>query len=208
MAIRGVGFDYLGVTAVIPGSESDIFVVLGELLNIEPVNVKAAYERHNRGFMTGEYSQEELWRRVALELKVIDRLPEILSATKRATPEPVTAVLDLADKLRLNGYRVGCLSNLASGTDWDAALYAAGIDKHFDALLLSGDLGFAKPDPKAFMALAEAMGVATDELVFIDDRASSLLGVEKLGIMPVVYGSHEQPIEMLISQLETLGVKI
>ncbi len=208
MAVRGIGFDYLGVTALLPAHDRDVFEVLGDLLGLSAAIVKDSYERHNHGFMTGKYSKDELWRLVAADLGKPDQFDAIIEATQQGTPVPDQAVLDLADRLRDNGYAVGLLSNLASGTDWDAALYEAGVDRHFDAVVLSGNLGVAKPDPRAFKALADALDISTDEMVFIDDRESSLTGVESIGVKPIIYRSGEHGLEELIIKLKGLNIKV
>lgn len=114
--------------------------------------------------------------------------------------QPDPQILGLVDHLREQGYKVGLLSNLSAG--WAEAFYAAKVDTHFDTVHLSGETGIAKPDPRAFTGLADALGVATSELVFIDDRAESMIGIESLGITPILYENYEQ----LISQLAKLDV--
>ncbi len=208
MSIRAIGFDYLGVTAVLPNHDRTIFETIGEILAIEPANVREAYQAHNHGFQIGEYDLTELWQRVANDLNRPEALGAMLAATKLDVPIPDLRILELADRLRKNHYRVGLLSNLASGTEWDATLNEAGVADHFDAVILSGDIGIAKPDPRAFQALASALDVETNEMIFIDDREMSVAGVEDIGITPIIFRNGEHSMEDLITQLKTHGVRI
>ena len=208
MAIRGIGFDYLGVTALLPQRFADIFTQVGQLVNVDPDKVRASYRSHSRQFQIGEFGIEEVWKRVADDIDRSDQLAAIFAASRQDTPIPSKTILDLVDRLRKNGYQTGLLSNLGSGTEWDAALYKAGVDKHFDAVILSGDLGVAKPDPRAFEALADAMDVSTNEMVFVDDRESAVAGVESIGVRPVIYHGWEHSIDDLTRDLKALGVKI
>ncbi|HUD11089.1 MAG TPA: HAD-IA family hydrolase, partial [Candidatus Saccharimonadia bacterium] len=111
-------------------------------------------------------------------------------------------VLALVDQLRELSLRVGLLSNLATPTPWSKELYHSGTADHFDVMLLSGETGFVKPEPEAFLMLADRLEVAPEELVFIDDTPEALSGVEKLGIRPIVY----QGLSSLRSSLADLGI--
>lgn len=190
MAIKAVGFDYLGVTAKLPGKS--IFEVIGEILERTPDQVKEAYQHFNREFQVGSIDKTELWKRVATELGVTDKQAEIEVALVRDVPHGDEAMLKLVDQVRAAGYKVGLLTNLAINTDWDRALYDSGFDKHFDVALLSGATGFAKPHPKAFLNLAEKLGVEPHELIYTDDRAESMVGVDQLGITTILFENQAQ----------------
>ncbi len=125
-------------------------------------------------------------------------------ANGQDVPLPDPAMLELAKTLRDRGLKIGLLSNLISGTPWDAAMHAAGVDAYFDTILLSGDIGFVKPDPQAFELLAERLEIKTSELVFIDDQAGNLAGAEKLGVTPIVFRNYQQ----LIAELGQHGVAV
>jgi HAD superfamily hydrolase (TIGR01509 family) len=105
-------------------------------------------------------------------------------------------ILHLAGQLRAAGYRVGLLSNL--GADWGPELARLGLDEYFEAIMLSGETGYIKPDPRAFELLAERLGVSTHELIFIDDSAQSLSGVEEIGVTPILYRDYDQLVVALI----------
>tara|TARA_B110001454_G_C12613956_1_gene389917 strand:+ start:72 stop:764 length:693 start_codon:yes stop_codon:yes gene_type:complete len=45
-----------------------------------------------------------------------------------------------------------------------------GIDKYFDEVLISGDIGIKKPDIRIFQTLSEQINVNTDKLIYIGDR--------------------------------------
>lgn len=183
--IRAIGFDYLGVVARLSGES--IYERIGTLAGTPADDVKAAYQQHNGRFQTGEIDRAELWRLVSADIGRTGMTEEIVAATEANLPVIDPEVLAYADDLRGRGYKTGLLTNLASGTAWDRDLYERGVDRHFDAVLLSGETGLAKPDPRAFKLLAERLGVQPSELVFIDDRASSMEGVEALGITPILF---------------------
>lgn len=110
---------------------------------------------------------------------------DYFGVTAHDLEHPDPKILTLVARLRSNGYRVGLISNLAA--EWIPAFRATGIEVHFDAVVLSGESGFAKPDHRAFQLLAERLDVSLDELVVIDDQPGSFLGTENLPIIPVLF---------------------
>lgn len=52
----------------------------------------------------------------------------------------------------------------------------------FDALFYSCEVGFAKPDPAYFEHVLEALGVAPEEALFLDDTAVNVESAAGLGI--------------------------
>jgi putative hydrolase of the HAD superfamily len=200
MSIKAIGFDYLGVTALLP--DRDIFAVVGELVSRPRDEVRNAYYAYAAAFQKNLLTQDQLWSNVVSDLGVSDKLSDLLEIVSRDLPVVDRAVLELVDQLRSSGYKVGLLSNLATGTEWDLDLHAQGVDSHFDAVVLSGDVGYAKPHPRCFEALVERLGVDISELVFIDDREASLVGIAELGVVPVIYSG----LQPLIAELASLGV--
>ncbi|UAJ78064.1 HAD family hydrolase [Leifsonia sp. ZF2019] len=89
-------------------------------------------------------------------------------------------VLELSDELRRLGVRTAVLTN---GTDTICAEIAAmGIGGRFDAFFNSADIGFAKPDVRAFQHVLDALDVSAEDVFFTDDSASKLVGADSLSI--------------------------
>ena len=64
--------------------------------------------------------------------------------------------------------------------------------------------GYVKPEPKAFNTFIKDLGVAMDELVFIDDSEKSLSTAKECGYTPILFKSYEQ----LIAALQQLGIAV
>lgn len=96
------------------------------------------------------------------------------------TPTVDAEVLDLADGLRDQGLTTAVLTN---GTNTTAAEVAAcGIDQHFDTIFNSADIGYVKPDVRAFSHVLRALERAPAEVFVIDDTESKLDGARTLGM--------------------------
>lgn len=89
------------------------------------------------------------------------------------------------DHLRATGVTVAILTN---GTDTVADEVAAlGLPDRFDAIFNSADLGVAKPDPKVFERVCEALSVQPAAVFFTDDSPGKLTGARALGMRAEPY---------------------
>jgi putative hydrolase of the HAD superfamily len=78
------------------------------------------------------------------------------------------------------GRRVAIVSNCSRQTR--AAVVEHGLEREVDAVVLSCELGVAKPDPGIFEAALAAIDVAPERAVFVDDVPEYLDGARALGI--------------------------
>jgi putative hydrolase of the HAD superfamily len=94
----------------------------------------------------------------------------------------VTFVEGLAGK----GYKTACLSN---GThEWTLEVIRNhGLDVLFDEIVLSGDLGVVKPDPRIYLYTLEKLGAEASQAIFVDDRNVNTDAAEKCGIRSILF---------------------
>lgn len=111
-------------------------------------------------------------------------------------------VLALSDEIRGLGLRTAVLTN---GTDTiPAEIAELGIAARFDAIFNSADIGFVKPDTRAFQHVLDALMVAADEVYFIDDSAHKLVGAESLGMRTHLF----RGVDELRDDLAAAGVAV
>ena len=97
---------------------------------------------------------------------------------ERGSVDP--AILELYDELREQGIRVAVLTN---GTDTvEAELREFDVFDRFDAVFSTWDIGFAKPDRRAFEHVVRALDVRPEAVLFTDDSPSKLAGATELGM--------------------------
>jgi 2-haloacid dehalogenase len=70
----------------------------------------------------------------------------------------------------------------------------------FDGIVVSGDEGVIKPDPRIFRILLERYAIAPEEAVFIDDNPANAAAADALGI----HGIHFRSADLLRRELEAL----
>ncbi len=89
-------------------------------------------------------------------------------------------VLELVDAVRAQGHVVALFSN--STTRLERDMEALGVAGRVDTIVSSARLGLAKPDPHAFRAAAERVGVDPAACVFVDDRPDNVDGARAAGM--------------------------
>ncbi len=67
----------------------------------------------------------------------------------------------------------------------------------FDHIIISAEVGVAKPDPRIFRAALEKAGVSPDEAVFVDDFYVNIEGCEKVGIKGIHFKDADSALEQL-----------
>lgn len=215
--IRGIAFDINGTLVDILTNEADdgVYRVLSNLLDyqgisISPDKVRRLYFEINKRQRRcspepfPEFDVVALFREI-LKLCGCDRtralpkekrreLPLLLAETFRAASrfklELYPGVREVLDELRPR-YRMAALSDGQSV--WALPeLRSVGLEKYFDPVIVSGDLGFRKPDPRMFELLLSQMELSPDEILFVgNDMYRDIFGAGQLGIRTVFFRSNQ-----------------
>ncbi len=89
-------------------------------------------------------------------------------------------------------YKVGMLSNAAE--NWLGEMFSPTQLALFDAVALSYETGFIKPQPQSYHMIADRLGVAVEECVLVDDQERYCTGANDIGMQSVWFKSTEQAI--------------
>ena len=167
-ALDGVGFDaYVTVMREWLGPHQ------GELARDNPV---AALER---GEIEVPHFEEEFARRLSLEAgRMIPAEGLLQRMFDQFEHEPAMAALVL--RAHRAGLRTGLLSN-----SWGNEYPREGWDEMFDAIVISGEVGMRKPEPRIFFHLLDLLGVTPEQAVFVDDLEQNCAAARELGIVTV-----------------------
>src|SRR5262249_16181099 len=116
---------------------------------------------------------------------------------------PNESVCELLPRLK-GRYRLLLGSNT---NDLHARQFLRQLDEplgHFDALVLSHEVGSRKPAPAFYRHCQSLAGCAAEECLFIDDLPANVLGARACGWHGVVYTTTDN----LLNELAALGVVI
>jgi putative hydrolase of the HAD superfamily len=110
-------------------------------------------------------------------------------------------MLEAVAAFKRAGVRTGLLSNSWGHGRYDRSRFP----ELFDGWVISGEVGLRKPDPEIYRLGAEAIGLAPERCVFVDDLPGNLKPARALGMATV----HHVRAEETIPELEDLlGVSL
>jgi epoxide hydrolase-like predicted phosphatase len=91
-------------------------------------------------------------------------------------------MLALLRKLKASGVPTGLLSN-----SWGGGYPTELFPDMFDAIVISGEVGMRKPEPRIFLHAAQLLGLEPRECVFIDDIQANITAAEQIGFTGVLH---------------------
>ena len=147
---------------------------------------QAGYRRLYDALNTGRLSKSEGFGQLLQDSGVAPR-PELLRALvdrdrdlQLATARLYDDAIGFLKEIRARGIKIAIVSNCTEHTR--PLLTELGIDVLVDALVLSCEVGAAKPDAEIFRYALDQLDVAAGAAVFVDDQADYCAGAVALGI--------------------------
>jgi len=102
-----------------------------------------------------------------------------------AVVRPVDGVSALLEQLGQR-YRLGFLSNYPDGPAIRESIHRLAIDRHFQSIVVSGDMGYCKPHPIVFAKLLEGLDRKAHEVVYVGDNwLADVQGAKRVGMQAV-----------------------
>jgi 2-haloacid dehalogenase len=118
------------------------------------------------------------------------RWPEMLG-------EAIHGTVAILDELRASGVRLYALSN------WSAETFPVARERYpflgwFDGIVISGEVGAAKPDVRIFQTLIDRHEIEPAETVFVDDNEPNVTAAGAMGFIAVRFHDAERLREDLV----------
>jgi len=141
-------------------------------------------------------------------LELSQRFPhhaEAIAAYPRNHHLAITGQMDatvaVIDQLRHRGVRLLALTNWSAETfPWARRRF--GVLQQFEGIVVSGEEGVAKPDPRVYRVLLDRYQVQPDAAVFVDDMQVNVDAAIALGM----HGLRFTSAEVLHADLRRLGL--
>lgn len=96
-----------------------------------------------------------------------------------------TGLIDIVKKLK-SRYKIALFSN-NNRAYCQEYLFKTGLDKLFDVMVISYQVGYRKPAQEIYKILISKLNVKPEEILFIDDDPSKLPTAQAHGINTLVY---------------------
>lgn len=165
-----------------------------------------------REMQAGRMSERDYWLARAREVGALvgeewTRMETFVRRARGADPasairpEAVAAV----QAARAAGRRLAVLSNeldLFYGADFRARLP---LLEAFEVIVDATYSGILKPDPRAYAAVSEALGLAAGDCLFVDDQARNVVGAQAAGMQALLFDV-TRPAASYREALRQLGV--
>lgn len=192
--VEAVIFDFGGVFTTSPVENFTAFEkahglpdrFIGDVIKANHhANAWARFER-------AEISLDEFDRQFAEETRAagheIDGADLVALLALKVRPEMVSALV----AVKAAGFKTGCITNNLPDMNADAIL-APGEDRRtvaaifgmFDHVIESSKAGVRKPEPRIYAMMCEALGVAPEACIFVDDLGINLKPAKAMGMRTI-----------------------
>lgn len=202
--IKVIAFDYGGVIEI---SEVDLIEEITSYLKIERKDWSQVYFSLNHLCNTGVNTWDEVIVLTSQKLNANnEQIHHIntLIEKNRSNKKINTELIDIIKNLKKHNYKIGLLSNYSS--ELRQRIDDQNLTNLFDQIVISGEVGFQKPQPEIFLSLCQNMQISPTELIFIDDTKKSLKGAQDIGYTPILYKNNQQLLNDLSSLLPTFDI--
>ena len=138
------------------------------------------------GLTIYERRLEELVLELDLEANA-EQLQEIASATIEAWQRFVDLDPDthpVLNKLS-ETHTLALITNFDHPPHVQRLLDETGLDRLFEAIVVSGEVGIKKPDPDIFAPAVEALGISAGNIAYVGDAPEDILAAHAAGMTPV-----------------------
>ena len=123
---------------------------------------------------------------------MVDAMARRYSTLRDAAISLFPMALSVLGRLREHGVKLGLLTNGSTDKQW-AKIRQFALARFFDHIQVEGDVGFGKPDLRAFRRALAALDVAPDEAWMVGDNLVwDIRGAQQAGIYAIwidVHGS-------------------
>lgn len=200
--IKAIVFDVGGVLHY--SSLKYIFQDIMQALKITEKALRGGLDKNIEKLEKGQITEEQFWEIFLKKTKSKNTLPEESLLLKKFIQyyRRNDKVINLAKKLKSNGYRIVILSNsIISHAEYQ---HKIGIYQDFNPIILSYKVGMRKPDLEIYRYLLKKLQLRPKEVFFVDDVNENVEAATKLGIHTELFKDTSQ----LEANLKRLGVKI
>ena len=151
-----------------------------------------AYERernsefieHTTAFNLGVVLQEAGLEQP--EQRVIKAALRARYAVSQSCYKAEEGVVEVLERLRATGYRLGIVSNASDDDDVQTLVDNAALRPYFDIIVSSAAQGIRKPNPRIFLDVLSRLGVEPGRAVMVGDMlGADVLGAKNAGIYAV-----------------------
>lgn len=179
--IRAIIFDCFGV--LVGTGYRNVFKTKSGNVSLDNSFLDELLDKANSNMI----SSNDLHREAANRLGIpFEEWKQLILEDEKANKE----IFSYIQKSLKDNYKLALLSN--AGTRVINRKLTPEHLSLFDAVVISGEVGLLKPDPRIFSLVAEKLEVDPAECIFIDDYEGYLSGAQSLGMQTIQFFDTKQ----------------
>jgi len=112
---------------------------------------------------------------------------------------------EVLTELKRRCYKLGVITNTVTSREEHVrmALRRIDVEKFFDVIVTSVDVGFNKPDERIFLTALKAVNVRPEEAVMVGNRVSAdIVGGNRMGMKTILFKWNERYLNEITSPEE------
>ena len=156
-----------------------------DLIKISEDTFKSYYYQYRLEYDRG-ISGEEYWNKVLSACKVDydqELIVKLINHDLKSWTVTNQAMLDWAEGLKKNGYKLGIISNMPKDIlKYMRENFSWLKNKLFDTVIFSCDLRICKPDPLIYRQCLDNLDLSPVECLFIDDSEINIQAAKEIGL--------------------------
>lgn len=149
--------------------------------------------RHFKGDDAKAFAQNMMQRFVTGNIQLKEFVSTIATKAGVGEDQVLDSLAESQPDIKLFGwiaehksaYKIGMLSN--AGRDTLDTLFTSQQRALFDDVVLSYQVGVAKPNPEVYLLAAKRLGVQPEECLFVDDKEMFCVAARKVGMKAIRY---------------------
>ena len=122
-----------------------------------------------------------------------------------ATLKKLPYLDEVMTELKKKGYKVGIITNTVTSREEHVriALRKIDVEKYFDVIITSVDVGHEKPDERIFMTALRMLNVKPKDAVMVGNRVSAdVVGGNRMGMKTILFKWNKRYTEKITSSEE------
>ena len=202
--IKSILFDFGNVLSK-PQNNNHIERI-SRLMCLGRKDLEKLYRKYRPDYDRGWINGPEYWNKILNHSPVnatTDLLNELINEDILSWMDFDDRMIDWAKSSKDHGYQIAILSNMPS----DELVY---FRKHFDWIdifdytFFSCELKMLKPEPQIYRHALEEMGIAANQILFIDDIEENVNAAKELDINSVLYETFEKLVDLFCKEIKQL----
>ena len=199
--IKWILFDQAGVQTYPVFSRKNNYKIKGKTFSSKELE-EIFYAKRYHDYMIGKISEREFTNEFLSASKLNITYEEYIEVFKKGI-EPIPGMKEILGSLK-ERYHLATLINESS--EW--ANYKLDVSKFrefFEINIVSGDIGYAKPDAAFYLRALDLLKAKPAECIFIDNEEKNCEAAKSLGIEAILFRNPEQLRKELASHSIRLG---